>query len=152
VEGQFKITLKCRDCHLELPREYFYKRRRDSAYVVNLCKDCSKLRTRKYYRENKDTVLALAKTRQPEYRKNYALRTKYKISLEEYNNLCLQQGGKCAICNKPPTGKTILHVDHNHQTRKVRELLCNNCNTALGSLAEDITVMQAMIEYVKKWQ
>ncbi|MGW1503362.1 endonuclease domain-containing protein [Streptomyces mirabilis] len=33
------------------------------------------------------------------------------------------QNGWCAYCENPPTG-----IDHDHQTSRVRGLLCTSCN------------------------
>jgi len=54
----------------------------------------------------------------------------YGISVEEYNRLLDQQGGTCAICDEAP--EYHLYVDHDHETEKVRGLLCRACNFAVG--------------------
>jgi len=59
-----------------------------------------------------------------------------------------EQNNKCAFCLKPAT-KT-LHVDHDHDTLAVRQLLCQQCNSALGLLYENVETMQRMIASVKK--
>jgi hypothetical protein len=53
------------------------------------------------------------------------------IYLEVYEELYEQQGGKCAICKKPP-GTRRFHLDHNHKTGEIRGLLCFSCNYKLG--------------------
>lgn len=66
------------------------------------------------------------------------LASKYGITREQYDNLFEQQGGLCAICKQPETVKTgagvirRLAVDHDHDTGRVRGLLCYRCNTTLG--------------------
>lgn len=61
------------------------------------------------------------------------LQNTYGISLEDYNKLLAQQGRKCAIRGKHQSEFGYpLYVDHNHQTEKVRGLLCAGCNTGLG--------------------
>ena len=48
------------------------------------------------------------------------------------------QRGRCAICASLPDGPHgVLVVDHDHMTDNVRQLLCNNCNTAVGLLRDD---------------
>ena len=64
-------------------------------------------------------------------------RAKYGIEPEQYDRLLSQQDGKCAICQRPELGKgrwgrLSLGVDHDHQSKKVRGLLCGDCNRALG--------------------
>lgn len=63
------------------------------------------------------------------------LLTFYGMSLEQYNDLKTNQDNRCAIC-KNVFIKTPC-VDHNHETSKVRGLLCNNCNTAIGFLKDN---------------
>jgi hypothetical protein len=73
----------------------------------------------------------------------------YGLSLEQYNELVQKQGGVCAICGKPPT-KRALHVDHCHQTSKIRGLLCRGCNLALGNMEEDISRLYKAIAYLER--
>lgn len=74
---------------------------------------------------------------------------KYRLTLTGYDILLQKQNSVCAICKLPDyTGR--LSVDHNHQTGKVRGLLCNNCNRCLGMLHDDITVLMNAVEYLQK--
>jgi hypothetical protein len=73
---------------------------------------------------------------------------KYGLTLIEYNNLVAEQQNKCYICLKVPKKRLI--VDHCHRTGKTRNLLCGNCNIALGFLYEDIDIMNNMIKYIEK--
>jgi len=69
------------------------------------------------------------------YRKAYNLRVLYGIDVEDMVRLVLLQQGKCAVCNRPFSDETKgmkPHVDHNHETGKVRGLLCGPCNTVEG--------------------
>lgn len=49
------------------------------------------------------------------------------MTAERYDELLAAQGGVCAICRKPPTGRRLA-VDHCHRTRRVRGILCYRCN------------------------
>jgi hypothetical protein len=83
--------------------------------------------------------------------KNRNLYTKFGITLEQYNNMFLSQGGCCKICDTHQTDlKKTLAVDHCHKTGNIRGLLCHHCNVALGYLKENDHIMQNMIDYVKK--
>lgn len=68
-------------------------------------------------------------------RRNH-LKTRYRITLEEYDRLLLEQDGKCAICRSASPGTRVKYfaVDHDHVTDEVRGLLCMDCNTGLGKL------------------
>jgi len=63
---------------------------------------------------------------------------KYGVTPEQYATMLQQQGYVCAVCGRPETNSTgkggtrSLAVDHDHDTGKVRALLCHACNTALG--------------------
>jgi hypothetical protein len=74
------------------------------------------------------------------------LKTKYGMTLERYDELLASQGGGCAICGKPP-GDTALHVDHCHQTGRVRGLLCFSCNAGLGQFRHDPQLLEAAMTY-----
>lgn len=58
-----------------------------------------------------------------------------------------QQKGKCAICCKEK-GIHGLVVDHDHKSGKVRGLLCNSCNKALGFFQDDIEILTNAINYL----
>lgn len=67
-----------------------------------------------------------------------ALRSKYGITLEDFNTLLTRQDGRCAICQTDdPGGKGVFHVDHDHACcpgqrtcgQCLRGLLCFSCNT-----------------------
>lgn len=68
--------------------------------------------------------------RNPDKVKEQKLGKLYGISLAEYEQMLADQGRACALC-KEPTDRT-LHVDHCHETGKVRGLLCLPCNGMLA--------------------
>ncbi len=74
---------------------------------------------------------------------------KYKLSIKDYTELIYTQRNRCAICDKPAEGKT-LHIDHNHETGKVRGLLCHNCNVLLGHAKEDKNILMSAIQYLNR--
>lgn len=74
----------------------------------------------------------------------------YGITPEQYLALYDLQQGKCAICMKEPTTQRGLHVDHCHATQEVRGLLCHGCNVALGSLKDDVSLLEKAISYLRR--
>jgi hypothetical protein len=99
--------------------------------------DESKLKCREYYKNNKSDV------------KNSYLKRVYNITLEDYITLSESQNNKCKICNQIcPTGKDLA-VDHNHQTGKVRGLLCKNCNIGLGMFFDNLDFLESAVLYLK---
>lgn len=80
------------------------------------------------------------------------LRIKYGISLSDYNKLKEKQNNCCEICGRHESEfKRRMCVDHNHATGEVRGLLCNHCNTALGHVFEDESILLNMINYLRKY-
>jgi hypothetical protein len=66
------------------------------------------------------------------------MRNRYGLSTEAYVAMLESQQGRCAICGEvPTTNHKALCIDHDHATGQVRQLLCNPCNRALGSLKDD---------------
>lgn len=61
--------------------------------------------------------------------RNNTLKSKYGLTIEEVEKMKLSQNNCCAICNKE---EIKLVVDHNHESGKVRGMLCHHCNISLG--------------------
>ena len=76
------------------------------------------------------------------------LKYKYEITLEQYEIMLKKQKGKCAICGSKDVkcgSKTHFVVDHNHKTGKVRGLLCNNCNSGIGYLEDNVKSTSGLV-------
>jgi len=70
----------------------------------------------------------------PEEHRNMHLKSKYGLSPEEFADILVFQNGRCAICKtaEPRDNRNRWCVDHNHQTKEVRGILCDPCNVILG--------------------
>jgi hypothetical protein len=80
-----------------------------------------------------------------------SFRRTYGISIEQRDQMFLDQGSRCAICKSPePRWKSGWHTDHCHETGKVRGILCHFCNVALGLLKDNLETLQAAINYLNK--
>jgi len=80
-----------------------------------------------------------------------ALRIRWGMSWENYNNLLLLQGG-CAICGiTKPKGKQRFHVDHDHSSGKIRGLLCSSCNLILGHAKDNVLILVDAINYLNRY-
>lgn len=88
--------------------------------------------------------------------RHYGLKRYYGLTGEDYGRMLAEQGGVCLICSRPeirltPQGEpTPLHVDHDHETGKVRSLLCYKCNSALGSMGDDPELLRKAADYIEK--
>ena len=62
-----------------------------------------------------------------------------------------KQNNSCAICKKNQIDlKKIMSVDHNHQTNKVRGILCHGCNVGIGFFEDNIEFLKQAIKYLRK--
>lgn len=152
----------CTQCNQIKKLEEFYKQvayKGRSERVQSICKQCVLLNRKSKYQNNEkfrtDTIERVKKWQQENWfkYKDKSLKYTYSISLDEYTDLLKKQGGLCMICKQPETRvvkqKTcFLHVDHNHENGIIRGLLCHACNTGIGLLKEDITILQEAINYL----
>lgn len=73
----------------------------------------------------------------------------YGITIEQYEEMLVEQDGKCARCSKSiADGDRRLAVDHCHNTGAVRKLLCGPCNTYLGRLATNRDQLERDLAYL----
>jgi hypothetical protein len=155
----------CYRCSVEKDFSLFNKDKYKPDGYKATCKSCLAIDYHKKYWFNPE--LKREKSRQ--YRKhlretdpqklflsnrNTKLKQAYGIDLEQYDKMLKAQACKCAVCGKEHVEeeKKRLVVDHCHDSEQIRELLCNNCNTALGLLKEDIQVIDKLKDYIIKHQ
>ena len=74
-------------------------------------------------------------------------RSVYKLNETQYQAMLRDQNGKCAICFED---MEKVHVDHNHETKKVRGLLCRDCNVALGIFKDSSRLLRNAAAYLDK--
>jgi len=84
------------------------------------------------------------------------LKATYGLTSAAYQELLVQQGGVCAICRGPETvvdyrtGRVRhLHVDHDHETNRIRGLLCHACNLGVGNFRDDVTRLRRAVDYLE---
>lgn len=98
--------------------------------------------------EVKQAWLEGNKHMRPEINRHSRLRRFYGITPEQYQEIYDSQGGRCAICKEELVSDKKTHLDHDHRTRWVRGILCNNCNCAIGLLKDDVDILQSAILYI----
>jgi hypothetical protein len=72
----------------------------------------------------------------------------YGIQVDEFNEMMLDQDGKCYICSGD-NGLIALCIDHDHKTGKVRGLLCNRCNRGLGLFQDEPALLIRAVDYLE---
>ena len=91
----------------------------------------------------------------PSQKTELHLKKRYKITLEEWYKMFEEQGHRCKICDVevlPLLAENTKNkgvVDHCHETKKVRGILCHDCNRALGLLKENKESINRMLKYLK---
>jgi hypothetical protein len=138
-------TKYCKFCDRTLPLSEYNKM---GPRLQSRCRKCQSDYHKTYVRK-------VDKLKRAEANRKWRLQKEFGISLEEYDVLLEKQNGVCAICGL--TEKMFHHnskrpwplcVDHDHQTGKVRGLLCNKCNTGLGKFNDDADLMGRAWRYL----
>ena len=163
---------KCITCKKQKPAENFHHNKREKDGRQRYCKECvSQYRRKnkkrideyhqKYKQKNKERIKEVNhqyKQKHREEANEYARQHRYDrygMTQKEYNKIFEQQNGVCAICNQAETfgqyGKLIpLAVDHNHETDKIRGLLCRNCNLGIGYFNDSPELLKEVINYLEE--
>ncbi len=127
---------KCCSCLIDLNESNFYKGYRN-------CKACHQKSVTKYHKNNKEKISKL--------QRKYKLKKRYGISLDDYNKMFKSQRGECKICktlNSKNKNSKKLYVDHCHITKKVRGLLCHDCNVVLGRIKDNKEWLNRALNYL----
>lgn len=120
-----------------------------SPYNRKYCPPCAKEVTLGRYRDWAKANPDKNKSRYKKYRETEKGRTaparsKYNLSLSEY--LELLADASCAVCETTDN----LCIDHDHETGKVRGILCKRHNSAMGGLKDDISLLESAISYLER--
>ena len=122
----------CNDCQIpRTPEDFYVVNKRNKPTVFHICKECcskQKKNLKSYYR-------------------NWELKKKYGITIEEYKKQCEDRKQHCDICSKVVAS---LHVDHNHTTGKIRGYLCGSCNRGIGLLQDNALILRRATQYLEQ--
>lgn len=124
TEDKNKATV-CTSCRKDQSQVNFFGYRK-------LCTSCHYNRYKKQARDSK-------------------LKKTYGISSDMYAEMLEKQGYRCAICfSTDPGGRGVyFHVDHNHTTGVVRNLLCSGCNLAIGHMKDSPDIARKIARYLE---
>ena len=129
---------ECTSCKESKPLSEFYRRRDNGDGFNTKCKSCLAAVHRRYYERHGERIR--------EYRKNYGRVARYGVNSADVERMLSMQGRRCAICRCEIDSNA--HVDHDHETGRVRGMLCKGCNIALGLLRDSVENLQTAIEYL----
>jgi len=84
--------------------------------------------------------------------REWQYKTKFGITIHDYDVMLANQDHSCAVCERPQSDfKRKFSIDHDHKTGKVRALLCDNCNHALGMVNDSPILLQKLISYLENY-
>ena len=159
---------KCKSCKNLIEESQFYKRLDSTDGLYHSCIRCMKNRTANKYKENpelkhqkniewaKNNPQKMSAISRKYHSKNKPkeqrdkLLSRYGLTQEQYDLMCLKQDNKCSICKETCSSGKNLSVDHCHSTGKIRGLLCKKCNLGLGNFRDSLIFLENAKKYLEK--
>lgn len=133
------VEKECTGCEKTKSINEFGFTNRTHKYRFSQCRPC-----RNKHRESLRKANPL---KEKARNRNRRLKSLYGITTIEYNQMFLNQEGKCGSCKRE---NLELVVDHDHKTGKIRELLCNDCNIGIGHFKDNVELLKLAVEYLIK--
>ncbi len=145
---------KCKEFK-RLSEFYVDKSRKDGR--TSWCKICRGKHAKQYHgtpdgkrRHTAHTKKYYEKKGGSKFRAERNLFRLYGVTPEHFDRLYVEQEGRCAICRKHQSEfKQALSVDHDHKTKVIRGLLCNNCNLAIGKFKDNPVFLRKAADYLE---
>lgn len=75
---------------------------------------------------------------------------KYGLTQEQYDQLLMDQDGRCRVCRTDYPGVKGWCIDHCHSSGRVRGLLCMRCNTVLGLVNENPATLRMLADFLEQ--
>ena len=134
---------QCSKCKKTLPDSEFWKQ-------GNQCKQCRRnynnQRRAQLPKKQRQALDRAHYERNIEYKKARWIQVKYGLTPNQVSAM-MPKDGLCPICKKVPTRWAI---DHDHETGRIRGLLCLMCNSGLGFLKDSVSNLRNAIVYLEQ--
>lgn len=159
---------RCTKCGVLKPLSEFHRFRRSPDGYKPTCCVCNSISACEWQRKNKEKhrrsrlrysrsekrkttrhILYANSSDMRERRRVENLR-KFGLTVHDYEKMFKEQLGVCAICEQP-SGSKRLAVDHDHQTGRIRGLLCAGCNVILGRWKDSPEIAMRAHDYLKRY-
>lgn len=126
----FNLTKECRGCHSVLNISKFEKNQRAPSSGIRSrrseCKEC---------RKNRKSI-------PPKARREYEKKSPKPQIGDTF---------ECPLCERMFTvNKTNVNLDHDSTTGEIRGYICADCNTGMGKMRDDISVLARAILWLKR--
>ena len=160
----------CRSCNTRKPAEEFGLNKSSKDGRAWRCKDCARVDMARWRAANAEHVrdygryrtrkrrAAMTAQQRDELDRTNRRRRAHGVTAEEFLKMVKNQDQKCLICETPMMLKAsnergdkrtfLACVDHDHSTGKIRGILCNRCNRAVGMFGDDVNLMKKAIKYL----
>ncbi|MEU5698398.1 endonuclease VII domain-containing protein [Streptomyces aurantiacus] len=152
------LQVRCRECVAEYSAAHYRRRRQaigkpvrermDVPHGHKLCRTCGEIKPHSEWHRNStasDGLSTRCKACRAIQGRQGHLKRQYGMTEAERDEMVASQMGLCVICLKAPA----VHVDHCHQTGRVRGVLCFNCNSAIGKLGDDPDAVRRAAAYLE---
>ncbi len=146
---KFGVKSWCRDCEREYKREWVKQDPKRGTARTMAWRKSNREKVRDWNRAYAKKTRAENPAQTSLYNRRNHFKRLYGVTLEWRDNKIAEQKNLCAICGGPP-GKLGLALDHNHNTGKVRDLLCCQCNTGLHKMERDIEWIRKAAAYLAR--
>lgn len=138
----------CQRCGADKPLDDFHRDAKADDGRVAWCKTCRKEYRAEVYARDPQAAKDYQrewKRRNPAKVTEYGRRHRHGVEPEDFERLLAEQEGRCAICG---TDDEMLRIDHCHDRRVIRGLLCDRCNRGVGFFDDNPERLRAAAEYV----
>lgn len=148
LSGLIQDTLgkQCSRCKETKPASDFYPdrsgRRKDGLHCW--CRPCTLEYNRAYIKRNPEENRERARRSR--------VKARYGITWQQRDQLIEEQDGKCAVCGDEFRNPKATHIDHCHDSGRVRGILCEGCNLGLGSFKDDPRRLLNAVAYLEKYK
>ncbi|MFZ3593445.1 endonuclease VII domain-containing protein [Streptomyces sp. BH104] len=152
------LQVWCRECVAEYSAAYYRRRQGARGKTVRakvdvpeghkLCRTCGEIKPHADWHRNasaSDGLSTKCKTCRAIRGRQDHLKRNYNLTEAQRDEMVDSQMGICVICLKAPA----VHVDHCHETGRVRGVLCFNCNSAIGKLGDDLDTVRRAAAYLE---
>jgi hypothetical protein len=139
---------RCSRCRRRKPVDEFSPDAGHYDGIAPYCKSCAA----RLGREQLKSLNPEQRDARRRYSRRYDIKRNYGIEFDDAQALLVTQGGQCAICADPidllaPRSGC---VDHHHETKTVRGILCVKCNAGIGQFRESEDFMLRAIAYLRR--
>lgn len=139
----------CTVCKATVPYEGFAWANGSHTYRRGECRECEQEKRRKHKAKNPQ--------KHKEEHRRAIIKNKYGLSRDDWQRRYDEQNGLCPICKEPID--IFASIDHDHSCcdspsscgQCVRGILCRKCNSGLGYLNDDLSLLENAVAYMKEW-